>query len=433
MVISLNYVKVKAIANPIVDNFIDYLGMNMPVRTPSHFLFPDNFICNINRYISVFEEMGMESNIFYSCKANKSTTFLKTAADNKCGIEVSSFYELKDALKYTNKIIASGPGKSIQYLRLAIENGVIISVDDIEELKIINQFKTPTDVLLRISNPLGIISRFGIDIQQVDECLEIIQNSVINLLGFSFHLNNYSLDDRVNATRELLAFAETRRIRLEYIDIGGGMPVKYCSKEDFELIMKKNNSSMYFKDKYKWDFYPYYCDLTEDKALKYILARVVDELNGVKIIIEPGRSLLSNCGISVFSVMYVKHICDGSKVIVTNGNINSLSEQWFNSDYLIEPRLLKHKPLTASRGTMYASVAGNLCLEQDMITWRKIKFDNLPENGDLLVYFNTAGYQMDSNESTFHKIPLVPKRIVYFLKNRYQIEEDSRYDCGEND
>lgn len=42
-----------------------------------------------------------------------------------------------------------------------------------------------------------------------------------------------------------------------------------------------------------------------------------------------------------------------------------------------------------------------------MITWRKIKFDYLPEPGDYLIYYNTAGYQMDSNESNFHKIPLV--------------------------
>ena len=46
---------------------------------------------------------------------------------------------------------------------------------------------------------------------------------------------------------------------------------------------------------------------------------------------------------------------------------------------------------------MYASIAGNLCLEQDMITWRKIKFNYLPEHGDYLIYYNTAGYQMDSN------------------------------------
>ena len=48
-------------------------------------------------------------------------------------------------------------------------------------------------------------------------------------------------------------------------------------------------------------------------------------------------------------------------------------------------------------------MAGNLCLEQDIITWRKISFEQQPEKGDYLIYYNTAGYQMDSNESNFHK------------------------------
>ena len=52
-----------------------------------------------------------------------------------------------------------------------------------------------------------------------------------------------------------------------------------------------------------------------------------------------------------------------------------------------------------------------------MITWRKIEFDSKPERGDLLVYFNTAGYQMDSNESTFHKIPVLEKYIIYEENN----------------
>lgn len=77
---------------------------------------------------------------------------------------------------------------------------------------------------------------------------------------------------------------------------------------------------------------------------------------------------------------------------------------------MIEPKLISKN--NNSNNSILASVAGNLCLEQDMITWRKIKFDTIPEKGDLLIYYNTAGYQMDSNESEFHKIPLVKKYVV---------------------
>lgn len=69
----------------------------------------------------------MRENIFFSCKANKSNALLQMAAEQQCGIEVSSYYELMDALKYTNKIIASGPAKEKYYLDCAVENNILIS------------------------------------------------------------------------------------------------------------------------------------------------------------------------------------------------------------------------------------------------------------------------------------------------------------------
>lgn len=424
----MKYLSVKPLKNTVVDNFIadnDLFAIfnNMPVNL----IFLDNFINNINLFKDIFVQLNMHENIFFSCKANKSYALLKTAANQKCGIEVSSYYELIDALKYTNKIIASGPAKEYKYLSCAIQNKTTIAVDDIEELKEIKKFGKSINIMLRISDLLGIVSRFGINISQIDECLEIISQSKVNLIGFSFHINNYNLDDRVRAIKQLLNIIDEKKLNIKYIDIGGGIPVNYCSKEDFDNLLKGNNKKMYFKEKELNDFYPYYNNLATEKALQYILRNVKKELGKIEIIIEPGRSLLNNCGISIYEIQYLKHLSNGDNLIVTNGNINCLSEQWFNTDYLIEPMLYK-KVNNNRLNVVIASVAGNLCLEQDMITWRKIKFENTPEKGDLLIYFNTAGYQMDSNESNFHKIPLIEKFVVKKIKNRYEIKEDKSYD-----
>ena len=51
-------------------------------------------------------------------------------------------------------------------------------------------------------------------------------------------------------------------------------------------------------------------------------------------------------------------------------------------------------------------------MEYDMLTWRTIGFPRAPKRGDLLIYHNTAGYQMDKNESSFHQLPL-PSRFVW--------------------
>lgn len=398
-------------------------------ETPSNVLFAAQFSANIDKFKDIFERYNMQKNIFFSCKSNKSYALLKIAAEHNCGIEVSSKYELEDALKYTKKIIASGPAKDASYLNLALDNEVIISVDDIDELKQIKKMRRKGKVLLRISNLLNRVSRFGINISQIDECLEMIKKSNIELEGFSFHINNYSLNDRVKAIFELINIINSKKIKVKFIDIGGGIPTNYCSKEDYENFMRRNNEKMYFNNHFINDYYPYYSDIADCDALDYIIRSVYKECqkNELELIVEPGRSLLKDVGVSIYEVKYTKQLSDGEKIVVTNGNINCLSEQWFSSDFLIEPQLITKSK--RKKETIYASVAGNLCLEQDMITWRKIKFDYTPKRGDLLIYYNTAGYQMDSNESEFHKIPLAKKIIVERSESGYKYKEDYEYDC----
>ena len=419
------YIRILPLPNQIVDNFIEnkvFVGID----TPANYLFIDNFIDNIKKYKRVFASNGMGNNVYYSCKANKSNAFLYFAASMGCGIEVSSYFELKDAIKYTRKIIASGPAKNEDYIQLALNVDAIISVDDIEELKLICSFNQAGKILLRVTDLFN-ESRFGISIPDILRSLDLIENSNLQLEGFSFHLNNYSLDDRIAEIKTIINVARENKIDIKFIDIGGGLPVNYCSSNSYDQFLKSDKTKMFFKNKRFDSFYPYFNKIAEDDALYFIIRDVATLLGNTEIIIEPGRALLNNCGISVYKVMYIKKTLKGSNIIITNGNVNGLSEQWFSSDYLIEPKLVKLKPCDIKQKTM-ACVAGNLCLEQDMLTWRMIEFDQEPEKDDYLIYYNTAGYQMDSNESTFHKIPLVTKYAVSNHDSEYLITEDSIYD-----
>lgn len=422
----MQYKKIKALQNDVIDNFVADNNIFAVFDSPVNVLFTDNFITNIETMKDIFRQNSLPENIFFSCKCNKSFAFLKTATDQGCGVEVSSKYELKDALKYTNKIIASGPGKDDEYLRFSINNNVKISVDDIEELKAIVKIGKSSRLLLRCSsNWIGIPSRFGIQKEEINECLEIIKDNNINLLGFSFHINNYNLKDRVNMIRAILNLVKEKKLDIKLIDIGGGIPVNYCNKQQYEDFKSSNNKSFYFANKEINGFYPYFNNLAESEFLNRILHEVRKDLGNIEICVEPGRVLVNNCGISIYRVEYVKETCDGN-IIVTNSNINNLSEQWFNTDYLIEPKLYPRYKYDSEE--YYASVAGNLCLENDMVTWRKIQFLQKPQTGDLLIYYNTAGYQMDSNESMFHKIPLVEKVVVTKQKDKYDIKKDKEYD-----
>jgi diaminopimelate decarboxylase len=100
-----------------------------------------------------------------------------------------------------------------------------------------------------------------------------------------------------------------------------------------------------------------------------------------------------------------------------------VSEQWKGSEYLPEPILW---PSTGTGDPIDACVGGASCLEYDMLTWRKVPFPRPPHYGDLLVYPNTAAYQMDKNETKFHQIPLPARVVVSHAGNRFKWRLDER-------
>ncbi|MDX7018620.1 Y4yA family PLP-dependent enzyme, partial [Klebsiella aerogenes] len=59
---------------------------------------------------------------------------------------------------------------------------------------------------------------------------------------------------------------------------------------------------------------------------------------------------------------------------------------------------------------------GHSCLDDDVITNRLIAFAHLPKPGDLLIFANTAGYQMDLLENQFHRHPL-PTRLTAVINS----------------
>ncbi|MFQ6200680.1 hypothetical protein [Streptomyces sp. NPDC000405] len=177
-------------------------------------------------------------------------------------------------------------------------------------------------------------------------------------------------------------------------------------------------------------FYPYHSPVAGADALRAVLAAVpvgedatlAELLRGadVGLLVEPGRALLDQAGFTVFRVQGVKER-DGYAILTVDGSSLSLSEQWFGSEFLPDPVLVPARREAAARTGPYpACVGAATCLESDLLTWRKIPFPTPPAVGDLLVYLNTAGYQMDSNESPFHELPLPPKVVVEPTADRFR-------------
>lgn len=402
---------------------------------PFHFLLPDAFTANLVALQDALTDAGVDGFIYYAKKANKAAVFVERAATGGAGVDVASVAELREALGHGVRgehLMVTGPAKDPALLRLALTHGATIAVDALDELDhLISLALTgrvrPARVLLRVLPDTQPHSRFGMSDSELTTALErcLQAGGAIRMEGFSFHLSGYALGPRADLTARLVdrcLKAKVMGLEAGRISIGGGLPVSYTDSGSWHTFLETQHPAHYHAGKtfQSEDFYPYHSPLAGPDALTALLATrqqtsgsTVAELlkeAGIELLLEPGRALLDQAGATVFRVQGVKDR-DGYQLLTVDGTSLSLSEQWFNSEYLPDPLLLPQEP-DAPTGVFPASVGAATCLESDMLTWRKIAFPHPPRVGDLLLYPNTAGYQMDSNESPFHDLPLPPKVVI---------------------
>ncbi|MFB7231668.1 Y4yA family PLP-dependent enzyme [Streptomyces fimicarius] len=402
---------------------------------PFHFLLPDAFTANLVAMQDALSRSGVDGFVYYAKKANKAAVFVERSAAGGAGVDVASAAELREALGHGVRgehLMVTGPAKDPVLLRLAVAHRATIAVDALDELdRLISLAPTggvrPARVLLRALPATQRHSRFGMSESELatalKRCLEA--GDAVRMEGFSFHLSGYALQPRANLTARLIDLcADARRQGLEAgrISIGGGLPISYTDAGSWRDFLATQNPAHYHGGKTfrTDDFYPYHSPVAGADALSALLATrpvntdstLADQLKdaGIDLLIEPGRALLDQAGATVFTIQGVKRR-DGYRILTVDGTSLSLSEQWFNSEYLPDPQLIPRDP-AATTGVFPASVGAATCLESDMLTWRKIAFPQPPRAGDLLLYPNTAGYQMDSNESPFHDLPLPPKVVI---------------------
>ncbi|MFD0260988.1 Y4yA family PLP-dependent enzyme [Kitasatospora indigofera] len=398
---------------------------------PFHFVLPERFDANLAAFRAALAEAGVEGRVYFAKKANKAAAFVERCARAGAGVDVASHGELREALGHGVRgedLVVTGPAKAGRLLRTAALQGSLIAVDSLDELDQVLGLDTPRPVrvLLRRLPPSQPQSRFGLDDAQLDAALARCAGAGdrIRMEGFSFHLSGYEVRPRADLAGDLVGLclkARTMGLQADRISIGGGFAVDYTSAGHWQAFLAGQGPDDYHARKRfaAGDFYPYHSPVAGAGALRAVLAArphgtgaplaVRLREAGVMLLLEPGRALLDGAGSSVFRVQGVKDRA-GYGIVTVDGTSLSLSEQWFNSEYLPDPVLLADGPAT---GPAYrACVGGASCLDSDLLTWRKIAFPARPRPGDLLVYPNTAGYQMDSNESPFHDLPLPPKVVL---------------------
>ncbi|MBC7301793.1 MAG: Y4yA family PLP-dependent enzyme [Nocardia sp.] len=388
------------------------------VGGPFHVLFPERVSVNIRAFQTSFTQAGVDGFVYFGKKANKAACVARACADNGAGIDVASTGELIAAMAQGVRgedLMVTGPAKSDELLWLAARHRALIAIDALDELDRLIALELPVRVLFRVL-PEGSTSRFGLDRMELEQAIQTVR-APITLSGFSFHLSGYDPVARSEQAAALLGHCRRARANghpADTISIGGGFGVDYldaASWAEFQASL----SDDWFHTNPPGDYYPYHFPVPGAAMLDAILAHhdlaALLRDNGIRLAVEPGRALLDRAGSSVFRVQGVKtRTTQGNPydILTVDGTSLSLSEQWFDSEYLPDPVLWPHTP-----GRLTPTCVGaTTCLESDLLSRRRIPLPRRARTGDLLVYPNTAGYQMDSNESGFHDLPLPPKVVL---------------------
>jgi diaminopimelate decarboxylase len=413
------------------------------VGGPFHVLYPACFAENLTAFKDALIGAGVEGQVYFGKKANKASCWLPACAEANAGVDVASVPELVHALGHGVRgedVEVTGAAKSEELLWLAARHRCLIAVDALDELErviAVARSNVTVRILLRVLPDREPHSRFGLSATELDRALErcIHERERVVMEGLSFHLNGYKVAPRASLASDLVdrcVAARAQGLVANSISIGGGFAVSYLEAADWQRFNEDYRDSWFHGNKTFTYFYPYHQAPTGAEMLAEILASAAGggytslsaklAQTGTRLFLEPGRALLDRCGFTVFPVQGFKKMADYGIVTVA-GLSASVSEQWKSSEYLPEPILW---PSTETHDPINACVGGASCMEYDMLTWRKIPLPRVPHYGDLLIYPNTAGYQMDKNETEFHQIPLPVRVVASQAGHRFRWRLDER-------
>ena len=353
-------------------------SISKQIGTPFYCYSFDKLKNNIYKFKKNFN--NIDPLICFSVKSNNNLSILKVIKGFGLGADVVSKGELLRALKAgisPNKIVFSGVGKTADEINFAVQKKILlINAESENELKIIkkiaNKKNKKIDIGLRL-NPnidartLKKIStgrnedKFGISEKDLIKLLNKYKNlSNVNIKCLSVHIGSQILDHRpyskmINVIDNVI---NKTKYNFEYVDLGGGMGIDY----------NLNRKSL--------DYRKY------NEVIKKFLKR-----HKVKIIFEPGRSIIGNTAALVTKIIYVKTSKKKNFVILDTGMNDFMRPALYGSSHRIIP-IKKNKAMVKK----IHDFVGPICETTDKFLSLN-KYQKIKEN-DFLAICDVGAYGM---------------------------------------
>lgn len=357
------------------------------------------------------EENG--NRVAYAGKAFLTVQMCKLINEEGMYLDVVSGGELYTAQKAgfpLERVLFHGNNKTLDEIELGVKLGVgKFVVDNYYEMDVLNdlakEYNKVQDIYLRITPGIEAHTHDYIKTGQIDSKFgfapveNMIENAIekaisldnINLAGVHCHIGSqiFELEPYEDAVEIMLSLIKKVEENMGYfikeVDFGGGFGI-YYSGEDKPRTTKE------------------YCETIINK---------VDEVctrTGQKkpiLTIEPGRSIVANSGLTLYTVGSVKDIPGVRKYVSVNGGMtDNIRPALYNAEY---DCILANKVLDDSEETV--TISGKCCESGDIL----LENTKLPivKSGDTLAIMTTGayGYSMANN---YNKIPKPP---VVFVKD----------------
>lgn len=375
------------------------------VETPFYFYDVDLFRRTVDSLTALSSAYGIE--VHYAIKANAEQRLLLMLSEAGFGADCVSANEVVLAAGCgfdPARIMLAGVGKTDKEIRTSLELGIgCFNVESIPEMEVIDSIagsmglKAP--VALRINpnidphthkyittgleeNKFG-ISRF--EFEAALECLRSCRN--LEFKGLLFHIGSQITDVsnvfglEAKCARELVSWFEERGLKVEHIDFGGGLGVDYEDPDghlvpDFEAWMKA-------------------------------LRTCFPAGEGYKLHIEPGRSVVAQCGTLVTRTVYVKKGRTKNFVIVDAGMNDLIRPALYGAYHKVENLTASYCRGDNTKDCVY-DVVGPVCESSDV--WGEGRILRQTRRGDLLA-IRTAGAYGQTMASRYNQRDL--PRAVY--------------------
>jgi diaminopimelate decarboxylase len=162
--------------------------------------------------------------------------------------------------------------------------------------------------------------------------------------------------------------------------------------------------------------------------------------NMIELWIEPGRSLVDQTGITIARVNSIRQSSRGENIVCLNMKRQDIS--FLDQEIFVDPIIIRQGGCEtgsdnaadtgerlhgAAPGNVGVFFAGNLCLESDLIYRHLTYLERLPQEGDLVVFVNSAGYFMDFSATTSIMHPIAQKVAVSERNGKFVWTADSQY------